>query len=952
MKDKSSTLPQGFKPVDKTALRGRLNELGTVEKSLQAIMVRDERHRSDRDVEEDSKPQFRRVKKLSDIISKNIQAANDLRSVTHYIKRAEQIWLTMLLKPNGDQKQLLGYDTESSDIKNTKLHADLLQVVENYANTKYPLEELPAQIIKDVLFRTGSYVLLNLPHSALDHLINGMEVSGQESLEIRKQILAEQFDNNLNKARNIGYIRKTPSKKFDGGFESLFDNKTEASTEFELVHPDLGWTFTDNPNVLKAGQLQQKLRHDTLRQRAGMETIQTMMSNIFTKEKGAKHTPNKNNVGIGEKKTINEALGKLYNQRNYRHNESLSVRKSRFYTGTGKGIGITYHVPSEACVPVHANGEIGKPFGHILLVDPASGEFLKSTTDMKYYQNRNQASEKLDNGSGYGSVNEMAGHIKRIATGGDCNFDMDWMVEFASATLEKEFCESFLNGDLNKSVTVSLSEHNKKLFLARAMRQQGVRCIFVPSEYVTYIATDFTHTGTGRSLVEEAKLMITRLAILDTADALAAVENSISKTELRITLEKHNTDPRQLVAMIRDEYFANNPTLHDIMGYNNVSIDAVLDRFKEQQLIVKVDAGDNKHIIAPQIEASQAVHEPLKSVEPSVKEGLLNGIAGHFMLKRSWLEDTGDGNEFAIEALADQELLRNQSTAYSREFGRFLSDFLRKHIKCNEPLMRELVEIIRDNKKLYEKPDQYKNIKDALEEEYQSASEQEMVELILIDFLNNLYVELPQMAITETLSKIDSKIDAIDKLVERWMEMAGAKLIKEHAERFNLEPEELANQIKGVFMFEAFERFNIPTPFEAILNNGDGGGILSIVNSIANLDANVAKFFEAHLTNTSKGKKVWDKLVEKFGETEEEVPGQEEQVDPSMSFDDTDPFAEEQLPEGDPDLTNTDDVESEEKEPDLEEEEKATDDTDETVDEDQTKGEEEPFDKIELPPES
>lgn len=107
MKDKSSTLPRGFKPIDKTALRGKLNDLGTVEKSLQAIMVRDERHRSDRDVEEDSKPQFRRVKKLSDIISKNIQAANDLRSVTHYIKRAEQIWLTMLLKPNGDQKQLL-----------------------------------------------------------------------------------------------------------------------------------------------------------------------------------------------------------------------------------------------------------------------------------------------------------------------------------------------------------------------------------------------------------------------------------------------------------------------------------------------------------------------------------------------------------------------------------------------------------------------------------------------------------------------------------------------------------------------------------------------------------------------------------------------------------------------------------------------------------------------------
>lgn len=948
MKSKNAGLPRGFKPVDRTVLKGRLENLGTIEQSLQAIMVRDERHRSESQIEENSKPQFRKVKKLSDIIAKSIQAANDLRSVTHFIKRAQHIWLTMLLKPNGEQKQLLRYDTESSDIKNQKLHETLLQIVENYGTTKYPIEDLPAQIIKDTLFVTGSYVLINLPHSALDHLINGMEVSGSESInseQIFKRVLDEQFnDNDLGKAKNIGFIRKNPVQNKNEGFESLWKTNTDGGEEYSLVDPAFNWTFTDNPNVLKVGELQQKIRADKLMARSGFENIGTMMTNIFSKTEKGKGNPNSNHVAIPERSDLNEALSKLYKHRNYRHNESLSIRRSKFYKGTGKGIGITYHAPSESIIPVHANGEIGKPFGYIALVDPKTGEFLKSAGDVKFYQSNKQASGNLDTGAGYGSLNEMASHIKQIAQGGDCNFDMDWMIQLASSTLEKEFVESFFNGDMNKSVTVSLSEANKKIFLSRSFRQQGVRCVFIPAEYVTYIATDFNHLGIGRSLVEEAKLHITRLAVLDTADALAAVENSISKTELRVTLEKQNTDPRQLIAMIRDEYFASNPTMHDILGYANLSIDEVLDRFKEQQLIVKVDAGDNKHIIAPQIEATQAQHEPLKSVDRDVKEGLLNAIAGHFMLKRSWLEDTGEGVDFAIEALADQEILRNQASSYSREFGKFISDFLRKHIRCNEPLMVELVNVIRENKKLYEKPDRYKSLEEALDdgEKDGQLTEQEKVETVFLDFINNLYVELPQLSLNETLNKIENKIESIDKLVDRWMTMAGAELVKKYASEFNLEGEELMTQIKGVFMYDAFERFNLPVPFETILNDGDGGGILSIVNGINNLDGNVAKFFEALLGGQTKAIKIWDKLKEKFGTPEGEEP-QNGQVEPSQPFMDDGFFEDQQLPpttgdfEDDQQEPNEEVVES--KEPDSSKEKKPTED-------------DSPFSDIELPPES
>ncbi|WAX22121.1 hypothetical protein AVP1_0011 [Aeromonas phage AVP1] len=949
-----SGLPKGFKPIDRAALSSRTKNPSPLEKGLQALLVRDREHRSEKRVEESAKAPIRKVKRLSEIISSNIQAANDLRTVTHYIKRAEQIWTTLLLKPNGNQ-DILQYDTTSSAVKNGKLHDALLQRVENYFTVEYPFEEMPAQIIKDVLCRTGSYVLLNLPHSALDHLINGYELAGTESFKTvaTAQLSQVYADETYTKVRNIGFIRKTKPANELTGFESLYGKLPEAGAEYNLVNDALGWTFTDNVNVLKVGEVKQKLRADRLASLAGQETLQTVLGNVFEKKKHTRHKTNANNVAIAEKKSLDQQLSKLYPNRNFGYNEHLSVRQSKFYTGTGRGLGVTYHVPSEACIPVHVNGEIGKPFGYILMVDPKTGEYLKSTSDSKFYNTGGTQRPA------FGSVNEMANHIRQIAQGEECNLDMEWMVEMSSAILEKEFIEGFINGDLEKSVTVSLSENNKKLFLSRAFKQQGVRCVFVPAEYVTYIAVDFSNAGIGRSLVEEAKLHITRLAILETADILANVENAISHSELRIGLEKEDVNARNTIALVRDEYFANNPTLHDIMGYNNVSIDAVLDRFKEQSLTIKVDAGDNKHVIAPTIETSQMQREPLKTIDPSSKEGLLNTIAGYFCLKRSWLEDTGEGNDFAIEALADQELLRNQTAEWSRLFSGFFSDFMKKHIRCNEPLLTDLITIIKENKALYSKPDQTGSLhaqrdseevkeeaqelevegtkkgKKKKEEEQdpenvegdgvevitpeEQSQEIDDVEMVLLDFINNFFVELPSPAINETINKIEDKIESINKLVSAWIEMGGGvKFIEKKAEELNIEPDELLGQIKAALLQHAFERFNIPSPFEMILNNGDGGGMLSMVNDITNLQCNVIKFLGEYVKGQEKPRREMKKLVEKkekqdtkFDEPEGNEPGVDEtQVDPmgggdsflSGGSNDTDPFAEDELPAADPDI--------------------------------------------------
>lgn len=886
MSTNNQQLPVGYDPVDQTKIRGRINKPSPLDKGLRSLLVPDDNLRNSREIKDKSRPPISKIKSISDIVSNNIQATTDLRTITHYIKRAEQIWVALLMKPNGDQRQLLMYDSESSEVKNGKLHELLLQKLENYFTTVMPFEEIAPQIIKDVLFRTGSYVQVNMSHAVLDHLINGQEIVGSESFRASTHdILQTNFVNNdWHRALNVGYIRKgkKPTHAL-AGLESLYGGQAHREPEFDLVHNELNWTFTDNPVALKIGELAQVMREDRLAKLAGMESINSAMSRVFNKKGKGKGKVNPNNVGILEQQTLDEALRELYPQRRYNQNEdTLSVRKGKYYTGNGRGIGIGYHWPSESCIPCHVNGEIGKPFGFILLVDPDTGSPLKTVSDVKFYQTVKSGSDAAVTGPRAGSLNDIIQHIKTISNGGDCTEDMDWMAEFVSATLEKEIVQSFLNGDLNKDISVSLTEENKKLYLARALKGQGVRAIFVPSEYVTYVATDWNKLGVGRSLVDEAKLHITRLAVIETATALAQVENSISHTLLEITPEEEDTDVRNTAAIVRDEWFAGNPGMHEILGYNSVSIDSILDRLKEQSITVKVNAGNNPHTVAPEVTASQQDREPIKMPDSELRETLLNTISGFFGLKRSWLEDTGEGNDFAIEALADQELLRNQTTEYSRLFSQHFTDIMRKHIAVNEPLLGELVEVIRENKALYMKSDQTGKVTVEEEDEVKKAEEEaaeeekskkgkkkdkkekeedaviendtgkvvedneddiERIHLVLADFMNTFYVLLPTPAITDSLNKLEDKIEAVEKLVESWVTLGGgAKMLKRRADEIGLNGDDVIENFKAVLFHEAFERFNLPMPFEAILNKGKTGGMMTYVNKAADLDKNILTF--------------------------------------------------------------------------------------------------------------
>lgn len=851
---KNSLLPKGYKALgDKTLFNGKIKNLSPVQEELRSLMVPDKDLKSKKDIEAKARPPISKLRSLSDTISNNIQSQTDLRVITPYIKRAEQIWLTLLLKPNGLNQDMLTYETVDTNLKNSKLHSLLLERLKSHINTVYPIQDKLPQIIKDVMFRTGSYVILNLSHSALDHVINGMAVEGSESLRkdifnLRDTIIAREFENgSTGRCMNLGWIRKNKPKGDQFGFESIFKNK-EREAEFDLVDKGLGWSFTDNTIALKVGELKQKLATNKLLDKSGVESLDSIVANVFGKDKGSKK-PNDNNLKIANKDDLFESLKQLYPNRNWGENESLSIRHKQYYSGNGKGLGVTYHVPSEAVIPVHQNGEKDSPIGYIFLTDQTTGDFLRTTQDIKYYSSMKHRKESGTSAPKKGTMNDIISNLRNVADGKPCEIDMDWAIDYTTGLLEKEMMESFFNGDKHVPVTISLTEANKKLYFSRAIKQQGVRSIFVPAEYVTYFALDYNDLGVGKSLVEEAKKDITRIALLDIADLIANMENSLSKTLLTVDLEEENFNPQEVLNQIREDYLNGNPSLINFVGFASMPIDRIIDGVKESLVRIKVNANNNPYVINPNVEESQDQREGIKPVDSDSIQRALTSLANRFELKRSWLEDSEDGNNFAIEALADQEMLKNSTIEKSIAFSLMISEQIGKYTYINEPLLAELITIIKENKTLYEKPD----VGGKLLEGYDDITEQRKVIAVLEDFLNNLDIKLPLPASVESYNKLTDKIDAASKLVDGWKTIGFAdKLLERVLKESNLEngekddthAEYINSIVESVLVKEAYRTLGIKIPFDEVITNGKSGGMMTFINDITGMRNNTITFIE------------------------------------------------------------------------------------------------------------
>lgn len=920
----------------------------------------------------------RKLESLSNVISNNINAITDLREITPYIDKAELIWSTLLLYPNGAQKQILRYDTEFSKIKNTQLHAALLKAWENYFTLDYKIETELKDIINDVLWNTGSYVLLNLSRPNLDYLINGSEVTGNESfITSARETLKKEF-NEEGRAFNTGVYIKNPNTevkdKVVSGIESLFNvGHTRNEVEFNIFEgteslygsPLSEWkneidiTFTDNPSLLYLGRIRDLVEKRVSDKYTGVENFSSLIAHVAGRgEPGAKEgkkgkKPDNSDVTQSGKLSLQQLetiQNDLYPDRDPVKRDIQFVHNNDELTKGVFGSGLTWHLPSESVLTVHRNGDVKAGIDYIVLTDE-EGRFLKKTKDFEYYQSGassdgtgDKPGATVNSRNQPGGTNQLIGSLKMVQSGKDCDFDMSEFAHLAEDLIIKRFMASIVKGDSN-NISITVDEETNKIFLQRMFRKQGIRCLYIPGECMTYIAIKYNRLGLGQSLVQNAKMHITRLAAMDLADALANLEAAQPHTLMTINVEAEDTNPYRSIAASRAAYFRANPRLHSILASSQLSMPQVVDALMQQSLTIKVNAGDNPHIAAPDIELSQQSRENFKPVDKDSRDEVLNRIANYFFLPRSWLDVSDAENNFQIEALTEHQMILNQTLNWQETFTEAISDFMRKHARVNGLLLQRLIQVITENEKLWSN-DAKERLPDAMDKNTK-------IESILVDFINNVYCTLPAPNNAESTTKLKDALGTVNDLVEAWVEMSGYEKYMEKAldalglSDTDYSKDVLSEMLKGYFLTEAFRRFNLPMPFDDIVGDGKEGGMYGLVSGILAQRSNLTDFLITFMTEAmgkdkkvlkdkEKLKKLYDSLhVDDIPEEDDlskepldEDTGESDEI---VLDDEVDPFAgddvvsEEEEESGD---ENEESTEEEEEEENLPEEDDAGEESD------------------------
>lgn len=926
----------------------------------------------------------RKLENLSSVISNNINAITDLREITPYIDKAELIWSTLLLYPNGAQKQILRYDTEFSKLKNTQLHAALLKVWESYFTLDYKIEAELKDIINDVLWNTGSYVLLNLSRPNLDYLINGSEVSGNESFINNARItLAKEF-NEEGKAFNTGvYIKNpgTPAPAVVTGIESLFKvGHTLKETEFSIFEgtetlygsPLSDWkneiniTFTDNPSLLYLGRIRETMERKASDAYTGVENFGSLIAHVAgkgeptTKEgKKGKKKPDTTDVTQSGKLSLSQLeviQNDIYPDRDPVKREIQFVHNNDELNKDVYGPGLTWHLPSESVIRIHRNGDSKAGVDYIVLTDE-EGKFLKRSKDYEFYQSGNSSdgtgttpNATVNGKNQQGGTNQLISSLKTVQSGKDCDFDMSEFAHLAEDLIIKRFMASIVKGDAD-NISVTVDEETNKIFLQRMFRKQGIRCLYIPGECITYIAIKYNRLGLGQSLVQNAKMHITRLAAMDLADALANLEAAQPHTLMTINVEKEDTNPYRSIAASRAAYFRANPRLHSILASSQLSMPQVVDALMQQSLTVKVNAGENPHMAAPDVELSQQARENFKPVDKDSRDEVLNRISNYFFLPRSWLDVSDDTNNFQIEALTEHQMILNQTLNWQETFTEAIGDFMRKHARVNGVLLQRLIQIISENEKLW--------VNDAKERLPDTLNQNAKIEAILVDFLNNVYSTLPAPNNAESTEKMKSALGVVTDLVDAWVSMSGYEKYLEKAltdlglNETDYSKDVLSEMLKGYFLTEAFRRFNLPMPFDDIVGDGKEGGMYGLVSGIIAQRSNLTDFLITFMTEamskdkkTIKDKEKLKKLYESLhtSDVDNELPLD---TDPSESTDE----GEISLDDEDGEVFGGDDENLEEEETgETEEEEEEEEVPEETTDEEEVSDETETPDDTETKP--
>ncbi len=684
---------------------------------------------------------------------RNSDAATILRLLPD-IELSIQILTSSILSPSDMMSVDVNF-TGPKNLLNSDLSGSLLNRLKEYFDETYKIKPLLPKMLREILAEKGSYPVAVIPENAIDDFINSDQAISLENLR--------DFVDSNGQPKNIGilgnYINDTSKKSkiglsLEGYKDSVNVSKIDNSVHYvEDILGNLSYTkeeylfVTDNPSTLKISKINKLLKTKAIKKTFNVG------NRSFSFE------DNETNVSDFQIEKL------IYRTRQFQNEPVTTLKKQGELGRRTVGNPLIMKLPSESVIPVHVPGNVEQHIGYFVILDE-EGNPIEAPDSEHYY-----------NGMGAGMTNSSnnslsSNIIRKVETniGGANTFNpgaaqhLDFAAQVYSDMVERDLISRIKNGIHSNNVALAKNEEVYRIMLSRVLARKYTQILFLPIEYMTYIAFKYSDDGIGRSLLDDTSMINTLRTVLLFTDVIASVKNSIGRTQVTMTLPEGDPNPMKTIEVAQDE-IVRSRQLGIPLGVTNPS--DITDFIQRAGFEWKFEG----HPGLPDLKFDlQNTNTNFAKPDTDLQDFLRKSSIMAMGLSPEMV-DSGFNTEFATTVVANNILLGKRVMTYQQLFCPLLSDHLRKVAINSEELVNDLKEMLMEN---------FEGIKieiDEIESDEINTIDEETKKKIIInkalnDFLNQFEIELPKppsVTLQNQLDDLKTYMDGLDTAIDAYI---------------------------------------------------------------------------------------------------------------------------------------------------------------------------------------
>lgn len=343
---------------------------------------------------------------------------------------------------------------------------------------------------------------------------------------------------------------------------------------------------------------------------------------------------------------------------------------------------ILYKIPADAILPIHDPSDVSEHIGYFILQDK-HGNAVSNVKDSDYMgtlEERLRNALADDKSEGALTIKSMG-----IDTTQEQNKTPEGFISEYTSMVEEELKKSLKGGIYGDFVEIEKHERLYRIMLSRKLAQEKTSIVYVPAELVSYFAFSYDSLGIGESLLEQTKLYASLRAVLMFADLMASLKNSVSRTDLSITLDEEDNDPWGTVEAVLHE-FSNVENARIPIGA--LSPTDIISSIQKSGYKVNVDGGEKFPQTKTEIsDVQRGVTKPDSELSETLKRLHYAG----FGVPASLVDRTLEG-DFATGIDADSVFFAKSCMVRQGDYSEMIIEFVRKYIRLHDDLYKKVVD--------------------------------------------------------------------------------------------------------------------------------------------------------------------------------------------------------------------------------------------------------------------